>query len=277
MDVNSLPWNVIYSLTAGIVGSALTLFVEQKVSKEKIDNLKEELARVTNAINGGTTPELIADVKTKIKDLDNDAQEQKKKISDIKGATKFIKNDLKIINDDYQELCSFLEYFLENQDTIERTKKLLEVVSNNSQQSDTIVQLHKRISQVEITQKSQPIIKIGRIGLKHHQGFIQTEELQELQKENVERDKKIEVEFDNEFSRPRDVKFSSPPDVYVALAMVDGQYNGECEKPSLKFGCNTKVHVFAESVSEEKFTLKVRTWDRSKIWNIDAIWIAIGK
>ena len=252
MEINSLSWNVIYSLTAGIVGSVLTLIVESRVNKQKIDNLKQELDRVTNAVNGGIIPELIADVKTKIKDLDNDTQEQKKNLSDIKGAIKFINNDLKIINDDYQELCSFLEYFLENQDTIERTKKLLEVVSNNSQQSDTIVQLHKRISQVENKQKSQEIIKIGTFK-------TDTPELNEDGKSR--RTNKRPVKFNH--------TFSNIPEVYVALMMVDA------EADSSK---TTRVQVFVDhhSVQRDRFTLITETWERSKVFNVEVVWIAIG-
>ncbi len=167
--------------------------------------------------------------------------------------------DFKQLETKYTNLREFLGKVKESDEQIKNANLLLNLLADkdNKQANKILTNLNK----IEEKQKSQPIIKFGRIGIKDDQGFIQTER---LQKASGNRYEPIDVKFDVNFSE-------RPDDVFVALSMVDG----ECDINSRSY--TVRVHVYAESITKEGFTLVTKTWEGSKIHNIDAIWIAIGK
>ena len=240
-----------------------------ELESHRIDTLKIQLEKLENNVAqkfGRRIEDRIILINDNLTRLSQDIETARNTL--LKGNRQIdnIELDARNLSYQYKELTPILDIFdnlKDERDNIQSAGELLELVNNNYDASIILTELKKQISKVETKQKSQPIIKLGRIGLLNDtKGFIQTERLQDGRGNRYE---PIDVKFD--------VNFSDIPNVYVALAMVDGQ----CDN---NFGALTaRVHVYAESesITKEGFTLVTKTWEGSKIHNIDAIWIAIGK
>lgn len=59
--------------------------------------------------------------------------------------------------------------------------------------------------------------------------------------------------------------FSAPPVVHVGIVGIDASKED-----------NLRVKLRAVDISTTGFTLSVETWLNTKIWSVDASWLAIG-
>ncbi len=163
---------------------------------------------------------------------------------------------------DHSDLRPLLDSLMDKRRHFEDAEKLLETISKNPNGIKIINELEGVKQQLidNHYSKYSDLIQIGRYEINKDK-FPQLVDPNNYGTEPYNyREANVNITF-----KP---KFKSKPKVFVALATIDSSKDA-----------NTRIELFLDesSITQDGFEAILKTWDQSKVYKVDVVWIAFGK